>query len=225
MASFSRGLSGATSGGLTGASIGSAIPGVGTAIGGLGGALIGGIGGLFGKKKKKRPRQLSTFDPQQQELYNQYTQALRGQGPLANIYGYDANAANQNFDANVSRPAYRNFQENIVPSITGQFRSGGLQNSTYLGQALSRAGRDVQENLDALRSNTMFQGQQNSNLQRQSGIENALNRQTFANQRPTERAPSMLDQILGQAAPAAGDWFADFIRNNGKTAGTATPTT
>lgn len=216
---FGGGVSGAISGGQIGSNLGP----YGTAIG----SAIGGTLGLFGSRKKKRKaKQISTLDPRQQELYGQYVDSLRGQGPLGNLYGYDAAGANQNFDANVSRPAYRNFQENIIPKITGQFRSGGLENSSYLTNALARAGRDVQENLDAQRSNMIFNGQQNANTSRQNAINSILGTQTFAQQRPQERSGT-IDQILGKLAPNSGEWFADYLKGfkNSGTVPTIVPTT
>lgn len=202
----------AATGALTGGAAGSAIlPGIGTAAG----ALIGGVAGLFGsRKKKQKTKKRSTLDDRQQALYGQYNDAIVGKGPLAGLFKYDTEGANANFDANVSRPAYRNFQENIIPGITGQFRGGNLQNSSYLGQNLSRAGRDVQENLDAQRSSMIFQGQQQAQQNQGNAIQNVLGTQTFAYDRPQEKNPSSIDQILGKAAPAAGDWFADYLKNN-----------
>jgi hypothetical protein len=213
MASYDLGsaASGAMSGGQLGAPFGA--PGI--AIG----STIGGLAGLFGSKKKRRKnKQISTLDKQQQELYGQHMAGLRGEGPMAGMYNFDTQGANQNFDQNVSRPAYRNFQENIIPGITGQFRQGNLQNSSYTGEALGRAGRNVQENLDAQRSNMIFQGQQQANQNRMGGIENALNRQTFATQRPSERAPGGINQILEKLAPDAGEWFSNYLKGFAPTA-------
>ncbi len=209
---FGGGLSGAASG----AAIGSSFGPVGTGVG----AVVGGIGGLFGsKKKKKKPKPVSTLDPQQQGLYNDYVSSLRGGGPLKDLYNYDANQANQVFDQNTARPAYRGFQENIIPQITGQFRGNNLMNSSYTGEALGRAGRDVQENLDALRSQQNFAGQQNSQQSKQDALNKILNMQTFAYDRPQERTPSGIDQILGQVAPQAGQFFADFLKPRAGTSG------
>lgn len=220
MASYSAasGASGALSGGQIGMSVGGPP---GAAIG----AVAGGLAGLFGSKKKKRkPKQISTLDPQQQQLYDQYVQSIRGQGPLAGIHGFDAAGANQNFDQNVSRPAYRNFQENIIPQITGQFRSNNLQDSTYAGGALGRAGRDVQENLDAQRSNMIFNGQQTAQQNKLGAINNVLGMQTFAQERPQERKPGTIEQIFSQLAPKSGDFWADQLSKYSPNAGTATPT-
>jgi hypothetical protein len=191
-------------------------PGYGTAIG----AGIGGLAGLFGSKKKKK-KNISTFDKQQQGLYNQYVQGLNGQGQFGDLYNYDSEGANANFDKNVSRPAYRNFQENIVPTITGQFRQGNLQNSSYAGQALSRAGRDVQEGLDAQRSNMQFMGQQNAKQNKQGALQNVLGMQTFARQ---DAPTSSLDQTLSSLAPSAGKWFSNWLDKRTNDVGTTAPT-
>jgi hypothetical protein len=197
-------------------------------VGGAIGATAGFAAGLFGSKRKKRkPKQISTLDPQQQQLYDQYVQSIRGEGPLGGMYNYDTEGANKNFDLNVGRPAYRNFQENIIPQITGQFRSGNLQNSTYAGGALSRAGRDVQENLDAQRSNMIFGGQQQAQQNKQNAINNILGMQTFAMERPQEQKPGVIGQVLNQFAPESGKFWGDVLSQYSKAglSGTAAPAT
>ena len=209
---------GAASGALSGASIGSIIPGVGTAIGGAVGGIIGGISSLFGGKKKKKAKKKSTLDPQQQALYNDYIASIRGEGPMAGLYNFDAEGYNDVFDKTIGRQANRNFNENIIPGITGQFRNNNLQNSSYVGESLSRAGRNVQENLDAQRSANVFAGQQNANQNKQNAINSVLGTQTFAASKPGAEAPSGIDQILGSLGPAAGEWFADYLKKANKPA-------
>jgi len=199
------GLSGAASGAATGSIFGP----IGTGVG----AVVGGIAGLFGsKKKKKKPKRMSTLDPQQQALYNDYVGSIRGEGPFSDLYNYDAEGANANFDQNVSRPAYRNFQENIIPGITGQFRGNNIQNSSYTGEALGRAGRNVQEGLDAQRSNMIFNGQQNAQQNKQNAIQNVMGTQTFAYSKPGAQSPSTIDQILGSLGTNSGQWLADYLK-------------
>lgn len=202
-ADWGSGLAGVASGAATGSMFGP--------IGTAGGAILGGVMGLFGGKKKKKPKPVSTLDPQQQALYKQHMAGLRGEGQFADLYKYDVEGANANFDANVSRPAYRNFQENIIPGITGQFRSQNLMNSSYTGEALGRAGRNVQENLDAQRSNMIFNGQQQANQNKINGINSALDRQTMAYQKPGPQSPSTIDQILGSLGGDSGKWLADYF--------------
>lgn len=183
------------------------------ALADVAGSVIGGAVKLFGsKKKKKKPKTVSTLDPQQQALYNDYIGSIRGEGPFNDLYDFDTQGYNDVFDKTVGRPAYRNFQENIIPGITGQFRSNNLQNSSYAGESLSRAGRDVQENLDAQRSANIFSGQQQAKQNKMNAINNALGMQTFAYEKPQSNTPSIIDQILASAGPAAGQWFADYLK-------------
>ncbi len=96
-------------------------------------------------------------------------------------------------------------------------------NSSYSGQALSRAGRDVQESLDAKRSDMHFQGQQQAQLNKQSAIDKILNMQTFAYEKPGAQNPSTIDQILGSIGPQAGEFLADYM--NKKPGGGSLPST
>ena len=212
-------LSGAASGAAIGTSI---MPGWGTAIG----AVTGGAMGLFGSKKKKskKPKRMSTLDPQQQQLYQQYVDSLSGKGPFSDLYKYDAEGANKNFDQNVSRPAYRNFNENVIPGITGQFRGSNIGNSSYTGEALGRAGRNVQESLDAQRSNMQFQGQENANSNKRDAIGNILNMQTFAYDQPGARRENSTSSFLNSMAPAVGEYWADYLKPKSTPAVSPLPT-
>lgn len=205
MANWGSGATGAASGAAAGSTFGP----VGTAAG----AVIGGIAGLFGskKKKKKSPKRVSAFDPMQEGVYKDQVDALRGQGQFADLYNYDADVANSNFDMNVANPANRQFQEDIIPQITGQFRGNNLQNSTYAGEGLAKAGRQVQEGLNAARSQMHYQGQNDVMNRKANAIENTLNRSTFAYQRPEAETPNMMDQIMNSVGPAAGKWLESYM--------------
>ncbi len=210
---YGEGLAGGLAGAASGAGIGSLFGPVGTGIGAAGGFITG----LFSGKKKK-PKKQSTFDKRQEELYKNYVNAIQGQGPLSDIYNYNPDMANQTFDQTIGRYANRNFQENIVPTITGQYRGGNIMNSSYSADALSRAGRDVQEGLDAQRSQYLYNQEQSARQAKQNSINNVLGMQTFAYEK---QKPGVLDQVLGSVAPAAGEWFADYLRKNAGTSGTA----
>lgn len=197
-------LLGSGAGALTGSAFGPA------------GAAVGGLLGLFGKRKKKKPKRLSTLDPTQQGLYQKYAQGLQGGGEFANLFNFNHDQARDVFNQNYAQPAYQNFKENIVPSITGQFRGGNLQNSSYLGQALSKAGTDVQKNLDAQLSKMLYEGQQSSIDRHLGSLNNILGMQTFAYQRPQASA---FDNAIGGFAPgaaqSAGEKFMDFFKPRG----------
>lgn len=171
-ADFTSGATGAISGASTGAMIGGPW-------GAVAGGIIGGAAGLFGggrKKKKKR----STMDKKQQALYNQEHQAILGEGPLADLYNYNPEAANDVFDKTIANPAYRKYKEELAPQITGQFRNQGLMNSSYAGDALAKTARDIQESLDAQRSKYLYGQEQEARAAKRQGVQNLQNRQTFA---------------------------------------------
>lgn len=136
---------------------------------------ISSLGGLFD------PQKLDTMDPQQKEIFHQLAMALQGGGgPLADVFGFDPNQVTDLFEKSVAQPAYQQFQENTVPGITGQFRGQNLQNSSYLGGALTKAGTDVQRDLDAQLSSMIYNAQQQALGRKQQGVKDLINTQTFA---------------------------------------------
>ncbi len=197
-------------GGVTGASYG------GTAAG-IPGAIIGGVagfvsGGLFGGKKKKKPKKLSTLDANQQNLYDQYSQGVQGQGPMADLFKFDPEQATDVFNKLYAKPAYQKFQEEVVPGITGAFRGKNLQNSSYLGGALAKAGTDVQNNLNANMSNMIYKGQQDSISRRIDAVNNILNTQTFAYQKD-DSGSNPWDQAFSGLASGAGKIASKYALN------------
>ena len=178
---------------------GGAIAGgaIGGPVGAIAGGLLGGVGGLFGKKKRKKR---STFDKQQQNLYNLEHQGILGQGPLADLYNYDPQAANDVFDKTIANPAYRDLNERAIPSVTGQFRNNGLMNSSYAGDALAKLARDVQEDLDARRTQYLYGEQQDARNARRNAINSIQGRSTF-NYDTSPRQGFNIDSILNQVTP------------------------
>ncbi len=206
MAKYSTGagLSGAISGGTTGAAIGGPI---GAGIGALGGFAAG----LFGSKKKKKKKKLSTMDKRQQQLNEAQHQSIFGEGPLADLYNYNPQAANEVFDKTIGNPAYRNFQENIVPTITGQFRNQGLQNSSYVGGALGKAGRDVQENLNAQRAQYLYGKEQAAQSAKQNAVNSLQDRTTFDYNGAPAQSGFDINEILGSITPEAISGLKNFF--------------
>lgn len=197
---------GALSGAASGAALGTSFaPGIGTGVG----AIAGGLLGLLGSRRKK-PKKLSTMDKTQQEIYKQYAQGLQGGGPFAGMFDFDANQATDVFNQMYAQPAYQQFQEEIIPSITGQFRGGNLQNSSYLGGALGKAGTDVQKNLNAQLAQMLYQGQQSSIDRRLQGLNNILNMSTFAYQKPQS---SPLDALFSGLSGGAGEYAGKNFMN------------
>lgn len=213
MADWSSGATGALGGASTGASIGSIIPGVGTAIGGAVGGLIGGITGLFGKKKKKK--KVSAFDPNQQKLNAKQHEAILGKGPLADLYNYDPEAANSVFDKNIANKAYRDLNESAIPSITGQFRNQGLMQSSYAGDAIAKLTRDVQENLDAQRTQYLYGEQKDARAAKRNAVDALQGRQTFAYDTSAGNRGFDINSVLKSITPQMTDQLADYFKPKG----------
>lgn len=212
MADWTGGAKGALGGASTGATIGSVIPGVGTAIGAGVGGLIGGVAGLFGSKKKKK-KKVSSLDKRQQELNNQQHDSILGKGPLADLYNYNPEEANAVFDKTIANPAYRNYQEKLAPEITGQFRSNGLQNSSYAGDALAKTARDIQENLNGKRAEYLYGEQNNARNAKRSAVENLQNRQTFAYDKNAGTGGGFdINSVLKSITPEMTDQLAEYFK-------------
>lgn len=172
-------------------------------------ALAGGaglLGGLFGGRSSSlKPERVSSFDPTQKKLYEQYANALMGGGgPLADIFNYDPEQLKQLYTQQFAEPAYQQFQEEIIPGITGQFRGQNLENSSYAAGAVGKAGENVQSNLNAQLANMLYNAQQQSLQRKQAGLGNLLGMQTFAyNDSPLMQ---LLNQLSGSAGKAVGSW-------------------
>lgn len=197
---------GAAKGALGGATAGAALGPIGAAAGGL----IGGITGLFGKKKRK-PKRISSLDKRQEKINKQQYESILGKGPLADIYNYNPEGANDVFDKTIANPAYRKYKEELAPQITGQFRSNGIINSSYAGDALAKTARDIQEGLDAQRAKYLYGEQSQAREAKRNAVENLQNRQTFAYD-TSGTGKSTIDSILGSITPEAVNKFRDFFK-------------
>lgn len=212
MADWTGGATGAIGGASTGATIGSVIPGVGTAIGAGIGGLVGGVAGLFGGKKKKK-KKVSSLDKRQQQVNADQQKAIYGEGPLADLYNYDPEAANAVFDQNIARVAYRDLNERAIPSVTGQFRSQGLMNSSYAGDAVAKLARDVQENLDAQRTQYLYGEQKDARTAKRSAVENYQNRNTFAYDTAAQGGGFDINAVLKSITPEMTDQIAGYFKS------------
>ena len=199
-------FTGAGQGAIGGASAGGAFG----PIGAIGGGIIGGIAGLFGGSKKKK--KISSLDKRQKALNKQQYEALQGKGPMADLYNYDPEKANAVFDKTIANPEYRNYNENVVPGITGAFRSEGLANSSYAGDALSKTGRDLQENLAGRRAEYLYGEQNNARDARRNALENFQNRQNFAYDTSASKGGFDINSILKSLTPEMTQQLADYFK-------------
>lgn len=193
MSQFSSAAGGAASGAATGSAFGP----IGTGVG----AVVGGVAGWLSGKKKKKKKKVSTLDKDQQKLNKAQHEAMYGEGPLADLYNYDPEKANEVFDKTIGRYAYRNLHEKSIPELTGQFRNQGLMQSSYAGDAVGKLVRDVQESLDAQRAQTLYNEQKEARGAKRQSVENLQNRQTFAyeQQNPSKSSGNVMDLLSPEA--------------------------
>ena len=204
--------SGAASGGLSGAATGFSIGGpIGAGVGAIAGGLLGGLGGSRAKK-------ISTLDKNQKRLNQQYSEGLEGKGKFANLFNFDSNAAMQNFQTSYANPAINNWKQEVVPGITGSFRGGNLQNSSYLGGALAKSGEAVQTDLNSRMADMLYQGQQSAMDRRLKSLQDILDRQTFAYQQPQEGAGA---SMLSGLSSGVGQGLANRVNGGGTSSGSS----
>ena len=134
--------------------------------------IAGGIGSLlsgsklFGGEKTKNYQQ-STLGPEQKPLYNQLLAAGQGQG-AGGAFGQSADyyrdlLSNNSQDQQAfAAPEMRQFNEDIIPSLSEQFAgmgSGGLSSSGFRNAAVN-AGSGLAERIAAIRAGLRQQGAQ-----------------------------------------------------------------
>ncbi len=102
---------------------------------------ISGVGGILGRDKGTS---LTSGQKSQNEFLDLIMQAIRGEGPLAGLVQGDEDA----FQKSVVDPSLQRFNQQIAPGIQQNFIQDRLQRGTGLDDSLSRAGVDLQSNID-----------------------------------------------------------------------------
>lgn len=140
--------------------------------------------------------EVSTFNPQQQALFEQLAQMLGGLSSQSGGYLQDLLSGNSEAYDRFSAPYMRQFQQEIVPGLAERFAGVGGLSSSGFQNALGQAGAGLSENLASMREGLRSQipGQIFSNLQ------NLLSQNTkaFLPQGPKSR-PFWQDLLLGAA--------------------------
>lgn len=130
---------------------------------------------LFGKGEKMQ----STLSKQQQPLFQQLMQALMGGGAggafggASDVYRDWMNPSGDAMNA-FQDVEMRNFNENIIPSLSEQFAgmgSGAMSSSGFRNSA-TQAGASLQERLAAMRQQLRGQGAQGMQSLGQMGLGN-----------------------------------------------------
>jgi hypothetical protein len=147
----------AISGAVTGGTLGSFFPGIGTGIG----ALAGGALGLFGIGGSKKPKiqQQTTMTPEQSMALKQYYSNPITNNPLyqqGNSYLMDLLSNDPSALEAFAAPMMQRFNEQIVPGIAERFAGmgtgGSALSSSGLNQSLAYAARGLGNDLGAQRA-------------------------------------------------------------------------
>lgn len=116
-------------------------------------------GGILGSQNPKETK----LQRKQRKTIDEILASIKGDGPFQDLFNLDEEA----FQRSIVDPALRTFELQTAPQIQQKYIQAGLQRGTGLGDALNRAGVDLQSNIDKLYLD--FQNQ------RQNRIMQALN--------------------------------------------------
>lgn len=168
------------------------------------------VGNFFREFTKDRsPKKFSTRTKDQDIINQLISQAITsGEGPLAGLVNLDPAASAERYNQAVAQPLITQFNEEILPGITGQFRGSGLGNSTFAGQASARAGEGLERQLAS--GLAQYQGQQEQNIM--NNIMNLLglrlNQQEFGFK---EQTPNLFAQGAVGFAQGAGQGVGRYV--------------
>jgi len=131
---------------------------------------------LFGRPE--RTEQVSPFNQQQNQLFNQLMQALGGSGAggafgsTADFYR-DLLSGDSETAQMMEAPLQRQFQQETIPGLAAQFGgmgSGALSSSGFRNAGV-QAGTDLSERLGAIRAGLRQQGAQGLTSLGQQGLQ------------------------------------------------------
>lgn len=175
------------------------------ALSALGGGLASGMGsrnagGSFFGGSPGSYEQVSRLTPEQQQLLGQMFPGLSQASGSGLDYLNQLLSGDDSAFADFEAPFKRQFEQEVIPSIAERFAglgSHGSQSSSAMQQTLGQSGRELSENLAAMRSNL----KQNA-LGQLQGLMGQAFQPTFESmyRQPTMGALGGLGQGLGQGA-------------------------
>ena len=128
---------------------------------------------LFGKKGKTK--QISTLTPEQKQLMELINEGLTsGEGPFGDLFG---GFNQEQFDEGIAKPAFKMFQEDVLPQIQEKFIAGNQVLGSGMRRGQLKAGVDLQDKLAQL----MYQAQQDQQKNKLAGINSILGTKAFEN--------------------------------------------
>lgn len=155
-------------------------------------------GGTKGKIKKT-----GTLTPEQEQLMQLINQGLTsGEGPFGELFGdFDQ----QKFEEGVSKPAMKNFQEEILPQLQEKFIAGNQVLGSGMRRGQLKAGVDLQDKLAQL----MYGAQKDQTQNKLQGLQTMLGTKGVENiYKPGTKGAGqgMLEGVAQGAGQALGSW-------------------
>lgn len=155
-----------------------------------------------------QPKKLSSLDPNQQKLWNTFTDRLQNfSGADQSSIDYLMQLMDPNSEAvsQFTAPHMRQFNEQTVPGLAERFAGmggmgGGLSSSGF-GQSLSAAGSGLQEKLAALKAGLGTQAANNLMNTYGNRMGTAMGTQTFGYQKPQQSMLETLGPAILQNLP------------------------
>ncbi len=122
-----------------------------------------------------KTKQKSTESAEQKRLSQAINQGLKNRGPLKDVYG---KFNKKEFKEGVSKPALKQYEEEILPKLLEQNNAGGYNpRSSGAQRRVLKSGTDFSSNIARL----MYEARQGQKANRQQGIQTQLGRQTTEN--------------------------------------------
>jgi hypothetical protein len=173
-----------------------------------GGSILGGIMGNQGNQETKLQRQ-------RRKLIDELLGSLKsGSGAFSDLFNVDEEMFNKAY----VEPAMSRFSNRIAPGIQQEFIASGMQRGTGLDDTLTRAGVDLQNDLNRLYGDFYQQGiNRRSNLlsgilgSSDPGAPNPMSTGQAAGQ---AAAGYFASPGFGKAAEGIGNWFASNQNDN-----------
>ena len=107
-------------------------------------SLLSAFGAIGGGASGRRKSQETAIQKQQRNIIDQILAGLGGEGQFADLFNADEGA----FQRSYVDPSLRRFEKFIAPQIQQSYIQSGQQRGTGLQDTLTRAGVDLQSNLD-----------------------------------------------------------------------------
>jgi hypothetical protein len=151
------------------------------------------------------------FDLSQNPLYKQITDLI-SKSPY--MQQFDPKQGNEYFDQGVANPAWKMYNEQVLPGIKQQYYNASGVYGSALNGAINQSSQNLQQGLGQLRSNYLQQGEQ----QHRQGQLQSIAQSLGLAQAPAQQNLQYYNQLFGTNSEspmieeAQSGWFQDLLK-------------